>query len=972
MSAVSTLNVSIGLDLKRLEKELKNAEKLLQKGVAKIGDAADKLSMRISAPFALISVGALKAAGDIEALKLGMQSTMRDVGRTVEEANIELKALFDTAKKPGIDFEQAIRGSIRLQNVGYSAEKARHILEQLANTIAMTGGTAHELDSVTRQFGQMIAKGRILQEELTIIQENMPGISKAMDMAFGTRSAERLREMGITAEQFVAGVVKQMEGFDRVEGGLQNSIVNFFLSMRVAAAQFGESLDKAFGVRFLLENFSKTVMDLAAGFDALSGSTKSVILGVGVFAVALGPALKLAQGGVYVFGQLYMAVQSLRSVFMLSGAPIQLLNERLVALRLASLNAQKTVMSAEAYSSAKAAIEGAAGATSKWSAMMQILQARWAALNLMTKATVIGAVIAVVAALAVAFGSLNREVSETERKMIAVADISKKASEATASERYETEQLVNVLKAQNSTNDEKEKALKRLQEINWKYYGTLKLENGAVNGLNDAYQKHITNVLNLAKAKAASERISELEKEKMSLRSADLGAMDMLGMGLKTIASRGTSGSIHDQDMAARAKKVAAIEKEQKMLADLQLQYEWADEAVGKFSDTQKDGSRASEETTKNLKKQSAALKDALADVKQFEESAKVDGLKDEEYASAKILVLRESIKKLIEAGFTASSKQVTNLKTEITELEKKYGIVLKTNDALESLKGYELGGAMPQSPKLPQAPAQNADQAAYELNQMRAAQSMFEGGGITASADQMVDDLNRLRGAQEAYENSVESGFELLPLLDYMDEFSAKEQAMQGIFDRMAAGTMKVGAAIKELSSILEENGTAMEQIMVGVAASVTNYAEQGGASLKEFASVAVSSMLKVVRAQIMQGVSAAVANALTNIPFPFNIAAGSVAGAAAGTLFNGLMQKIGVPKFAKGGVVHGPTLAMVGDNPNARHDPEIISPLSKLKKMIGDGGGGDMVLSTRIAGDDLLVLMERVEKKRGRSRGF
>lgn len=57
--------------------------------------------------------------------------------------------------------------------------------------------------------------------------------------------------------------------------------------------------------------------------------------------------------------------------------------------------------------------------------------------------------------------------------------------------------------------------------------------------------------------------------------------------------------------------------------------------------------------------------------------------------------------------------------------------------------------------------------------------------------------------------------------------------------------------------------------------------------------------------------------------------------------------------PSFAQGGLVFGPTLALVGDNPNARQDPELISPLSKLEEIIhrtttvqpaltGAGGGG------------------------------
>ena len=39
----------------------------------------------------------------------------------------------------------------------------------------------------------------------------------------------------------------------------------------------------------------------------------------------------------------------------------------------------------------------------------------------------------------------------------------------------------------------------------------------------------------------------------------------------------------------------------------------------------------------------------------------------------------------------------------------------------------------------------------------------------------------------------------------------------------------------------------------------------------------------------------------------------------------------------MAKGGLAFGPTNAIVGDNPGAAHDPEVIAPLSKLRQMMG-----------------------------------
>lgn len=48
--------------------------------------------------------------------------------------------------------------------------------------------------------------------------------------------------------------------------------------------------------------------------------------------------------------------------------------------------------------------------------------------------------------------------------------------------------------------------------------------------------------------------------------------------------------------------------------------------------------------------------------------------------------------------------------------------------------------------------------------------------------------------------------------------------------------------------------------------------------------------------------------------------------------------IPELHIPKLARGGLVKAPTLAMVGDNRNARTDPEVVAPLSKLRGMIGN----------------------------------
>lgn len=102
-----------------------------------------------------------------------------------------------------------------------------------------------------------------------------------------------------------------------------------------------------------------------------------------------------------------------------------------------------------------------------------------------------------------------------------------------------------------------------------------------------------------------------------------------------------------------------------------------------------------------------------------------------------------------------------------------------------------------------------------------------------------------------------------------------------------------------------------------------------------------------------------------------PWVAAAIGVAMVIAGKTLSAALSKqasAGVPKLANGGLAYGATYAMVGDNPNARVDPEVIAPLSKLKAMLTpsqrEGGTGGNVKFV-IEGDALVGILGKYQKK-------
>lgn len=65
---------------------------------------------------------------------------------------------------------------------------------------------------------------------------------------------------------------------------------------------------------------------------------------------------------------------------------------------------------------------------------------------------------------------------------------------------------------------------------------------------------------------------------------------------------------------------------------------------------------------------------------------------------------------------------------------------------------------------------------------------------------------------------------------------------------------------------------------------------------------------------------------------------------------------------KLANGGLAYGPTMAVVGDNPGAANDPEVIAPLSKLRDYMG-GQRLQLVgdVAFELHGDKLRALLDR-----------
>jgi len=336
--AKNRLNIILGVDVKQLERQLNQAQRKMKRFASGLQSTGQTLTQSLTVPLIGIGGGALAAFGQIEKLEKGLTAILGP-GADVRK---ELEALREAAEAPGLSFEQAVKGSIQLQSVGFSAEQARKSISALGTAVALTGGSAIELASVTKQITQINAKGRILQEDLGVIQENAPAIGIALKEAFGTQTAEGLQALNISAAEFttrLTAAIENSETFQGVTGGLANAFENFRNNVKFAAAELGRTIAGTVNLEDIMNKLSSAVSRGVNFFKSLTPEAQRFIIIAATVAAAIGPVLivlgKLIAIGPILVGaikSIVVALRGLGGVVALITSPVTLVTLGIIAL----------------------------------------------------------------------------------------------------------------------------------------------------------------------------------------------------------------------------------------------------------------------------------------------------------------------------------------------------------------------------------------------------------------------------------------------------------------------------------------------------------------------------------------------------------------------------------------------------------------------------------------------------------------
>ena len=210
--------------------------------------------------------------------------------------------------------------------------------------------------------------------------------------------------------------------------------------------------------------------------------------------------------------------------------------------------------------------------------------------------------------------------------------------------------------------------------------------------------------------------------------------------------------------------------------------------------------------------------------------------------------------------------------------------------------------------------------------------------------------------------------------LIDEAVKFDLATDALQAARD---AKVQQIMDSYNEKTSIFTEIQDqligSMQQGFGALGTSIADSLGAGESAMGTFAGVLIQTALTALSTSLAGTMGASLeagANTAKGMgPIGAFVLPALLAGAAVAV--KGAFGKVEKPKkFAKGGIVSTPTMGLMGEYPGARSNPEVVAPLDKLKKMIGDRGGSSVQVGGEfvLKGQDLIVALQRANNQRNR----
>jgi tape measure domain-containing protein len=316
--AIGKLLLKLGIDTTNLDKELGKVEKSMTRFGQNMSNLGSTLTQSLTLPIIGVGAAALKSFADMEKLQNGLIAIMG----SSEGAAIELEKLRKVAENPGLALPEVVKASASLQSVGMSADAARETITQFGNAVARAGGGAEQFDGVVLALSQISAVGKVTQEDLNQIKERLPEFARVMKEEFGVVTAEGIRELGISSEEFIQRSVGALSNLERANGGLGNAFDNLKDNVTNSLAELGKAINNSLNLEAVFTALSEKINYLVEGFKGLNPATQEFIVKTALIVAAIGPAIFIVGKLITTFGALAGTIRLIRTTIILMSTAI--------------------------------------------------------------------------------------------------------------------------------------------------------------------------------------------------------------------------------------------------------------------------------------------------------------------------------------------------------------------------------------------------------------------------------------------------------------------------------------------------------------------------------------------------------------------------------------------------------------------------------------------------------------------------
>ena len=229
-------------------------------------------------------VGAsIRASNRVE----GFRNSLTALYGDAQIAENVLMDLRDASQLPGITFEGAVQGAVRLKTVGIEGDRALGVITQFGNAAALSGASAEELGRALVGLTQTVARGQIEQDNLNQILENVPLIGNAIRESFNSIDSETIREQldaaGQSTQDFVDILVNQLSMGARASAETTaNAFSNLGNATFQLQAAIGSALNPAvravtLSLTELLENTTELITRVSSAREVLDNVSEGVM-----------------------------------------------------------------------------------------------------------------------------------------------------------------------------------------------------------------------------------------------------------------------------------------------------------------------------------------------------------------------------------------------------------------------------------------------------------------------------------------------------------------------------------------------------------------------------------------------------------------------------------------------------------------------------------------------------------------------